>query len=335
MFREASEAGQVARRQRAANAGVLDALGKRLRGDSPRAVVTLARGSSDCAATFARYLIERRAGVLTSSASPSVASVYDSVPDMHGALVIAISQSGRSPDLCTAAARAKRQGATILALVNDAGSPLARDADICLPLHAGPERSVAATKSFIASLTAALDLIAHWTEDVGLSAALDALPDQLDAAWQCDWTPALPLLESVRSLYVAGRGHGFGIAQEAALKFKETCGFHAEAYSAAEIRHGPMAIVGKGFPVLMFGQSDASLESIADLARDFTARGATVLRAGVPGEGGVVLPVITADPLTAPVLAIASFYRMVNALAVRRGLDPDSPPHLRKVTETV
>tara|TARA_B100000678_G_C18190837_1_gene495239 strand:+ start:339 stop:1373 length:1035 start_codon:yes stop_codon:yes gene_type:complete len=335
MFTEAAQAGAVTRRQRAENADALAALGKRLRNDPPRAVVTLARGSSDCAATFGRYLIERRAGVLTSSASPSIASVYDAAPDMADTLVLAISQSGQSPDLCTAAQRAKAQGATILALVNDEASPLARDADICLPLHAGPERSVAATKSFIASLTAILDLIAVWTGDAALARALDALPDQLESAWQCDWTPALPILEKARSLYVAGRGHGFGIAQEAALKFKETCGIHAEAYSAAEIRHGPMAIVGEHFPVLMFGQDDASLDSIADLARDFTERGADVLRAGVPGTGGTVLPVVAADPLTTPVLTIASFYRMVNALAVRRGLDPDSPPHLRKVTETV
>lgn len=335
MFREAGEAGAAVRRQRAANAATLARLGERLRRERPRAVVTLARGSSDNAATFGRYLIERRAHVLTSSASPSVASVYDAAPDMAGALVLAISQSGRSPDLIAAAEQAKGHGATLVALVNDEASPLAGLADTCLPLAAGPERSVAATKSFIASLAALLDLIASWTGDGALAAALDALPDLLDRAWQLDWSAALPLLVHAEHLYAVARGHGFGIAQEAALKIKETCGFHAEAFSAAEVRHGPMAIVGKGFPVLLFGQADESRDSVAELAAEFAGRGAAVIHAGLPGAPGLALPVLDADPLIAPVLQAESFYRLANALAVARGRDPDRPPHLAKVTETV
>jgi glucosamine--fructose-6-phosphate aminotransferase (isomerizing) len=335
MFREAAEAGAAVRRQRAANARAVAALADRLRANPPRAVVTLARGSSDNAATFGRYLIERRAHVLTSSASPSIASVYDAAPDMAGALVLAISQSGRSPDLISAAEQARRNGATLVALVNDEGSPLATMADTCLPLAAGPEKSVAATKSFIASLAALLDLIAAWTEDSALSAALDALPDLLDRAWRRDWSPALPLLAHAGHLYTVARGHAFGIAQEAALKIKETCGFHAEAFSAAEVRHGPMALVGKGFPVLLFGQADESRDSVAALAAEFAGRGAALIHAGLPGAPGLALPTLDADPLIAPVLQIESFYRLANALAVARGRDPDRPPHLAKVTETV
>jgi glucosamine--fructose-6-phosphate aminotransferase (isomerizing) len=335
MFREAAEAGAAVRRQRAANVDAVAALGERFRRAPPRAVVTLARGSSDNAATFGRYLIERRAGVLTSSASPSVASVYEATPDLAGALVLAISQSGRSPDLIAAAEQARAHGATLVALVNDETAPLAKMADTCLPLAAGPETSVAATKSFIASLAALLDLIAGWTEDAALTAALDALPDLLDRAWQLDWSSALPLLTGAEHLYAVARGHGFGIAQEAALKLKETCGFHAEAFSAAEVRHGPMAIVGAGFPVLLFGQADESRDSVAELASEFTARGAPVLHSGLPGAPGLALPTLDADPLIAPVLQIESFYRLANALAVARGRDPDRPPHLAKVTETV
>jgi glucosamine--fructose-6-phosphate aminotransferase (isomerizing) len=335
MFREAAEAGAAVRRQRAANTQAVAALGARLRCAPPRAVVTLARGSSDNAATFARYLIERRAGVLTSSASPSVASVYEAAPDMAGVVVLAISQSGRSPDLIAAAEQAREHGATLVSLVNDETSPLAAMADTCLPLHAGPEKSVAATKSFIASLAALLDLITAWTEDTALANALDALPDLLDRAWQLDWAPALPLLTPAEHLYTVARGHGFGIAQEAALKIKETCGFHAEAFSAAEVRHGPMALVGKGFPVLLFGQDDESRDSVAELAAEFAGRDAAVIHAGLPGAPGLALPVLDADPLIAPVLQIESFYRLANALAVARGRDPDRPPHLAKVTETV
>jgi glucosamine--fructose-6-phosphate aminotransferase (isomerizing) len=136
-------------------------------------------------------------------------------------------------------------------------------------------------------------------------------------------------------MYVVGRGHGLGIAQEAALKLKETCGIHAEAFSAAEVRHGPMAIVGNGFPVLLFGQADESLDSVAALAGEFASRGAEVISAGIPDAPGVVLPVIEADPLTAPILEVASFYRLANSLALARGRDPDRPPHLTKVTETL
>lgn len=335
MFREAGEAGAAVRRQRAANSAILARLGERLRRDPPRAVATLARGSSDNAATFGRYLIERHAHVLTSSASPSVASVYAAGPDMTGALVLVISQSGRSPDLLAAAEQAKAHGALLVALVNEEASPLADLADTCLPLAAGPEKSVAATKSFIASLAAVLDLLGAWTEDKLLIAALDALPDLLDRAWQLDWSPALPLLAEAEHLYSVARGHGFGIAQEAALKIKETCGFHAEAFSAAEIRHGPMAIVDKGFPVLLFGQSDESRESVAALAADFAARGAAVIHAGLSDVPGLALPAIEADPLIEPVLQAQCFYRLANALAVARGRDPDRPPHLAKVTETV
>jgi len=163
MFREAREAGDVVRAQRDRNRAAISGLAERLRSSTPRAVVTLARGSSDHAATFARYLIETRAGVLTSSASPSVGSIYEATPDLTDALVLVISQSGRSPDLLAAAQKASDRGGLLVAIVNDESSPLAAIADVVIPLCAGTERSVAATKSFIASLAAVIDLLAAWT----------------------------------------------------------------------------------------------------------------------------------------------------------------------------
>ncbi|TCM17675.1 SIS domain-containing protein [Novosphingobium sp. PhB165] len=208
-----------------------------------------------------------------------------------------------------------------------------------LPLCAGPERSVAATKSYITSIAGILDLIAAWSEDADLTAALNALPNLLAQAWQLDWTPALEPLREARSLFVVARGPAFGVAQEMALKIKETCGFHAEAFSAAEVRHGPMAIVENGFPVILLGQDDESNESVAALAPMFAERGATVIGAGVgPSIGnfpGITLPTLTAHPMLQPVLAAQSFYRLANALSVARGRDPDSPPHLAKVTRTL
>ena len=335
MFAEAQEASEVVSRQRHRNRDVIAKLASRLRDHKPRAVVTLARGSSDHAATFARYLIETRAGVLTSSASPSVGSIYDATPDLSGTVALAVSQSGRSPDLVNAARQATESGALLVAMVNDEDSPLGAMADVLVPLCAGPERGVAATKSFIATLAAVLDLLAAWTEDPAIDAALSALPAGLAKAWTLDWTAALPVLAGASAMYVVGRGHGLGIAQEAALKLKETCAIHAEAFSAAEVRHGPMAIVGNGFPVLLFGQADESLTSVAELAREFAGRGDQVISAGLRDVPGIRLPTVDADPLTAPVLEIASFYRLANALALARGRDPDRPPHLTKVTETL
>jgi glucosamine--fructose-6-phosphate aminotransferase (isomerizing) len=335
MFAEGQEASDVVRRQTDRNKDVIADLAARLRRQKPRAIVTLARGSSDHAATFARYLIETRAGVLTSSASPSISSIYDATPDLSGTVALAISQSGQSPDLLNSATRAIESGALLVAMVNDEESPLAEIANVVVPLCAGTERGVAATKSFIATLAAVLDLLAAWTGDRSMAAAVSAMPAQLAKAWTLDWTPALPVLTGASAMYVVGRGHGLGIAQEAALKLKETCGIHAEAFSAAEVRHGPMAIVGNGFPVLLFGQGDESLASVADLAREFAARGARVISAGVPDAPGIQLPVVEADALTAPVLEVASFYRLANALAVARGRNPDRPPHLTKVTETL
>ena len=335
MYAEAADAAAVLRRQYVRNADAVTALGARLRDNTPRVVVTLARGSSDNAATFARYLIETHAGILTSSASPSIVSVYDAAPDMAGTMMLAISQSGRSPDLVAAATAAKARGAFLISLVNDEQSPLFALADVALPLCAGPEKSVAATKSFIATLGAILHILAEWRQDARLRNAVGALPDLLDRAWTEDWSAALPVLQRVNHLYVVGRGHGFGIAQEMALKFKETCGIHAEAFSAAEIRHGPMALVGPKFPVLLAAQNDATQDSVRTLADTFTARGAPVLVAGLADTSGIELPALDADALIQPILLVQSFYNMVNSLSVMRGHDPDRPPTLAKVTETV
>ena len=336
MFQEAAAAPSVVRAQLEANAPAALALADRLRRRPPRAVITYARGSSDHAATFARYLIETRLNVLTASGPPSISSVYDSGPAMDGALCLVTSQSGRSPDLLAAAHAAAEAGGLVVALVNDEDSPLARLAEVVLPLRAGPERSVAATKSFIASLSAILQLAAHWSADEDLIGGLDALPALLESAWRLDWSAALETLAKAQSLYVLGRGIGFGVAEEAALKLKETCGLHAEAFSSAELRHGPMALVGPGFPVLAFAQSDRTRPGVEAAAAACAAQGAPVfLTGGAAGEGVELLPAVHAHPALQTIAQVQSFYRFVESLARARGLDPDHPPHLSKVTETV
>jgi glucosamine--fructose-6-phosphate aminotransferase (isomerizing) len=223
----------------------------------------------------------------------------------------------------------------IVALVNVEDSPLARAADYMIPLCAGTERSVAATKSYIAALAAIINLVASWSQDAQLLDALAQAPTQLERAWALDWRPALAQLRTAHDLYVVGRGLGLGVAQEAALKLKETCGLHAEALSAAELRHGPMALVQAGFPVLIFAQNDETHGGVEALATELAGRGAQILLAGASSPGSVALATENAHPAVQPMLMIQSFYRLVNALALARGFDPDHPPHLRKVTETV
>lgn len=336
MYQESSDATNVVRRQLTENADLLRDAVARIRAFAPRAIVTCARGSSDHAATYGKYLFETRLGLPTASAAPSVTSVYNVQLQLAGTLYIAISQSGKSPDLLASVRQAKEAGALTLALVNVEDSPLASLADIVIPLRAGEEKSVAATKSWLATLSATLQLTAAWSGDQALQQAAEDLPAALANAWQKDWHTAVETLKDARNLFVIGRGIGFGAALEAALKLKETCGLHAEAFSAAEVRHGPMAIVNEGFPVIIFSQQDATLASTESLVEDFVARNAQVLVASEDYQGKGALPVVAdADAVIAPLLAVQSFYRMANALSIARGYNPDQPPHLRKVTETV
>ncbi|MBJ7438969.1 MAG: SIS domain-containing protein [Sphingopyxis sp.] len=332
MEQEAGEAAAAVARMLEANRDAFIAIARRLHASPPATVVTCARGSSDHAATYAKYLIETMTGTPTASAALSIASLYDAPLVVGNRLCLAISQSGQSPDLLAAVAQQRGAGAFVVALVNAPDTPLADLADIVIPLSAGVERSVAATKSYICSLAAIAALVAAWSRNAALETALGTLPARLDDAFALDWSPAVTAYHDATNLFVLGRGYGLGAAQEAALKFKETAALHAECFSAAEVRHGPMAIVGKGFHVLALGGTDRAAISVRDAVAEFRSRGATVLLAD-PEVGD--LPAIAAHPAIEPILMIQSFYRMASALALARGCNPDSPPHLNKVTETL
>jgi glucosamine--fructose-6-phosphate aminotransferase (isomerizing) len=336
MAAEAAEAPARVAALLAANADVVGELAGRLRARPPRAVTTLARGSSDNVATFARYLVETRLGILTASSSPSVSSVYEAAPAVDDTMCLVISQSGMSPDLLAAAHAHRRAGALVVALVNAEDSPLAALADVTLPLRAGPELSVAATKSFIAGLAAVVQLAANWGDDRELLGAVAELPTLLHEAWILDWTAAIEPLARAEHLYVVARGLGFAIAQEAALKFKETCGLHAEAFSAAEVRHGPIALVGPGFPVMVFSQADETEDGVAAAIADFASQGADVIQVGgAPAAGSLLLPSLRSHAVLEPIAQAQSFYRFADRLARARGRDPDKPSHLAKITETL
>lgn len=324
LVREAGEAAAGARLQLTRCTPIFEQIAERLRAAPPPLVVTCARGSSDHAATYGKYVLETTVGHLVASVGPSVASMYKRPPvGLRDGLVIAVSQSGRSPDVLALTAAARRAGAFVVAMVNDESSPLAAECDILVPLCAGEETAVAATKSFLLSGLAFVQLAAAWSGDAALRAAAEALPDALDEACRQPW--GLQALASAHSLYVVGRGVGLGAAQEIALKLKETCRLHAEAFSTAEVLHGPVALVEPGFPVIALEQADATESALREVVDRLRTMGAQILSP----------PTTNCPPLVAPLCHVQSFYLGISTLAVARGFDADAPQHLTKVTKTV
>lgn len=315
----------------------LDAAAAALRDLDPDVVVTVARGSSDHAAAYLKYAIELQAGIPVASVGPSVASIYRRPLRLGRAACIGISQSGQSPDIVEMMRAGRAGGALAIAITNSQGAPISDACAHTLSLHAGPELSVAATKTFVVSVVAGLALLAEWQQDDALRAAMAALPAEFQAALACDWGALADRFVTAGQAFVLGRGPGFAIAAEMALKCKETCDLHAEAYSAAEVLHGPAALVKTRFPVLALGVEDAALPHVIETAEKLAAQGADVFLTGPwPARGVRNLPAVTGGhPLTAPLVSVVSFYAFAEALARRRGLNPDTPPNLRKVTATV
>jgi glutamine---fructose-6-phosphate transaminase (isomerizing) len=335
MADEIREAPEAVRRQGNGLARPLAELAARLKRRPPQVVVTCARGSSAHAATFGKHLIERYIGLPVAAGAPNIASVYRQSLQLRDQLFLAISQSGRSDDLVELTISAKASGALTVGLVNATDGPLAAACDILLPVGAGPEFSVAATKTFVATLSALLRLTASWTGDDELEGAIERLPDRLAAASALDWSAALGALADTKSLIAIGRGPTLAIAREASLKLKETCNLHAEAFSGAEFRHGPLALVSSRYPILMFMPTDAAAAGMHQLAADLR-RMSTALFVAEPGEAAPGrLPVAPSDHAeTDAVCLIQSFYEMCVRLAKHLGTDVDRPRHLQKITRT-
>lgn len=302
----------------------------------PSVIVTVARGSSDHVCTYLKYAAEILLGVPVASVGPSVASIYGAPLRLKGGLCLSVSQSGKSPDIVAMSASARRDGAMTVALTNDAASPLAEASEYTLDIHAGPELSVAATKTFVTSAVAGLRLLAEWDRNRALLDAIHALPEQLHAAAQINWPEVREAIGERQSLFTLGRGQALAVSNEAALKFKETSQLHAESYSSAEVLHGPVSIVDEGFPVLGFAAADAAEVPLAEIADGIAAKGAQVFATTPKVNTAARLDHIrTGHALTDPLSLIVSFYSMVEAFATSRGIDPDAPRHLKKVTETL
>lgn len=334
MLKEALASAQAVAAQ-LADPSPVESLAVRLSTRPRDVALTVARGSSDHAASYFASLAMSRLGVPVASLPMSVATLQQAPLRVRDQLAIAFSQSGKSPDLVGTMAALRNAGALTVAAVNAPQSPLA---DICewqLPLSAGPELSVAATKSYIAMLSVSAQLVARWQRDAALLDALQSLPDALEKAGVLDWSKAVDELRGIERMIVVGRGLGLAIAQEAALKLKETSGIQAEAFSSAEVRHGPMELIDRDYPLLVFALPGPEQAGLLQLARDMQARGARVLLAAPDTVAERTLPLVsTAHPALDPIAAVLSFYVMAADLAAARGRNPDAPRHLNKVTET-
>jgi glutamine---fructose-6-phosphate transaminase (isomerizing) len=340
MLQEVREVPRVVKRLLEANHETASKLAITLRERSPTFALTVARGSSDHASGFIKYALETQLGLVTASATPSTVTIYGAKPRLEHALVIAVSQSGQSPDVVGVLEQARASGAITVALVNARDSPLEAASEFVLPMQAGPERAVAATKSFVLSLVAPLQVIAAFKGDGELTQALEALPANLELALQAE-AIARDRAERYRyaeTMITLGRGVHFPLALETALKLKETCRLHAEAFSAAEFAHGPIILAESGLPVLAFQSRDAA-HGTQDLYRDLAARGAELILIGdatvdVPASVRLQTP-STGHFLTDPIPAILAAYLFAGHVSLARGLNPDVPRSLSKVTRTL
>lgn len=335
MFQESSSTPSMIAKQLSSDEKRYRELGEYLRNNRPAFIATIARGSSDHACNYGAYMIAAKTGVPVVSLPPSVVTLYSAPLTMDNAFALGVSQSGKSPDIVAALEACARAGAKTAAFVNVEDSPLAKLADTVFPLHAGPELSVAATKTFIASMAAIARLVAHWKNEQALLDALRALPEILESVQKTDLSQIVKLFLNKKCTLILGRGPTWSVAREAALKLKETCSLQAEAFSSAEVKHGPKAVIESGYPILMFAPRGPVHKDIVDTAREMRAIGAEVFLISTEdtGEANLLLPG-AGDPWLDPLVMIQLFHLAVEQLAGELGRNPDNPPHLNKVTLT-
>lgn len=326
-----------------AGAADIEAVAAAISGAAPRWVTIAARGTSDHAAVYAQYLIETQLGIPTGLAKPSVTTLYDGRLEWRGGLLVAISQSGRSPDIVAVTAAARAGGALTLAITNDDDSPLAAAAEWALRCHAGRELAVPATKTYVAELAVVAALVGSIRAETGLRRALETMPDVLRGvegatdAWLDRADAETAAFAGSEHTLVVSRGYNLATALEVALKLKETCGLFAEPYSTADFAHGPLILAGPGVPVLGIrpdGPVGAQVDRALEVIRGRGGR-TIVIGAAETGawDGALALPIDLPETLSPLAFAVAG-QLLVEAVARRRGLDPDAPAGLNKVTLT-
>lgn len=337
MYREAREAPERIEQMLQANQAEIKDLAGFLRRKSPPFAITVARGSSDHAAAYAKYLLEAGLGLITASVFPSAVTIYGSSPRTQGALALIFSQSGISPDLAEYTRAARAGGALTVALINREDSPLAREAELAIPLLAGEEKSVPATKSVLAMFAATAQLYAYWHGAPELISKLEQLPEALAWAREIDWSEAAGFFAD--QALILARGYAYPAALEMALKLKETAAIQAEAISSAEFRHGPLRLAGERIPVLLLAPPDRPRAEALTLAQELKTQGVPLALVAPEAEvrAQAELGLAMSRPLAPaldPILLLQSFYPLAAQVSLARGFDPDHPPLLQKVTRT-
>lgn len=336
MIGEIQEQPIVLSRLLAEQATVIGEVATALRRRKPSMVVFVARGTSHNAAIYGQYLVETLLRIPTGTAMPSVTTLYDRSPDWSTGAVIAISQSGRSVDVGDVVAEARKQGALTVALTNDPSSPLAERSAHVLPLGAGEEKSVAATKTFTASLAVLATLVAGWGQNKDLARALPRLPGAVSNVLDQEAAiKALARKHAKREPWVVTtRGYMLGVADEAALKLKETCYAAASSVSAAELLHGPIAALDKRTTVMLLLPPGRSRSGLIDLRVQLRNRSVPTLTFAFGDDPGDVAVNSGLPESLAPVAAATAVHLFAYHLSVARRLDPDHPRGLQKVTVT-
>ncbi len=319
----------------------IESFAARLKAHRPRLIVLVARGSSDNAALFGRYLIEMTTGIPVSLAAPSIHTLYKTSLDLRGALVIGISQSGESEDINLTIKNSKRCGATTLAITNEAGSKMTRLADETFLIHAGRERSIAATKTYTGQLLI-FHLLARALGDDRQKAEIEHLPELAEAslALQPGIKEMVERYAFMENCVVVGRGLNYANTFEFAIKLMETCYVVAERFSGADFLHGPIAMVSNGFPVFIFAPPGPTLKGMKEVLEKVKEIGAETIVVSSepvalkPASRRIEIPQHISD-LLSPIPYIIPAQLFAALLAEAKGLSPDRPRSLSKVTKTV
>lgn len=336
MYQEAIQAALACHNQYHSQKEMLLEMTQKIRNYHPKHLVTTARGSSDHAASFLNFLCMQHLGILATSLPMSLVTLYQAPLLAKETFCVGISQSGASPDVRLPLQYFKNNGGLTMSMVNVENSPLWNETELKFGLKAGEEKAVAATKSFITSLAAIYSLIAHWKNDPQLIDEIKNIPNLLERAQKTNWSIFNEKLQKTDKIMVVGRGPGLSLALEASLKFKETCQIQAEAFSSAEIKHGPQALIDKGYTILIFATSGPILTDLLKLSEDFKARGANVILAAPSFVKEKDLEIVSSKiPELETLTAIQSFYLSVSELAINKGFNPDAPKFLNKVTTTI
>ena len=339
MLSELREGPEIVDRLLREAVGQVEAVAQAVRSRRADLAVIAARGTSDHAAIYAQYILGARNGLLVAPAAPSLVSLYGAPPQVRNALVLGISQSGKSPDVVSVLAESRRQGALTAAITNDPKSELALAAEYLIELEAGEERAVAATKTYLAEIAVVAMLSAALSGDDQSRDEMLAIPTALRAALETESAVA-PIAESwarESRCAVLARGFHYATAREWALKLKELAYVLADPYSAADFQHGPIALVGEGFPILAVATTGPALEGMTELLARLRDKGARLLiLSDVPelAEIGPVVPLPRVPEWLSPLVAILPAQLFAYHLARARGLDTENPRNITKVTLT-